>query len=47
VLPGAGEDTSACTGMAELYFLSQIGAQMSFFWGKYNFDKSQEKANTS
>ncbi|MFT6085064.1 MAG: outer membrane protein [Glaciecola sp.] len=39
-LPSDGEDNTARVGMPELDFLGEIGPQMIFMLGKYDFDKN-------
>lgn len=41
-LPSDSEDTSARIGMPELDFLGEIGPQMIFMLGKYDFDKTAD-----
>ena len=41
-LPSDSEDTSARVGMPELDFLGEIGPQMIFMLGKYDFDKNAD-----
>jgi outer membrane scaffolding protein for murein synthesis (MipA/OmpV family) len=44
-LPSDSEDNSARIGMPELDFLGEIGPQMIFMLGKYDFDKNAKGEN--
>lgn len=44
-LPSDSEDNSARVGMPELDFLGEIGPQMIFMLGKYDFDKNAKGEN--
>jgi outer membrane scaffolding protein for murein synthesis (MipA/OmpV family) len=44
-LPSDSEDNSAREGMPELDFLGEIGPQMIFMLGKYDFDKNAKGEN--
>ncbi|MFT5544201.1 MAG: outer membrane protein [Glaciecola sp.] len=45
-LPSDGEDNTAREGMPELDFLVEVGPQMIFMLGKYDFDKNAKGEST-